>query len=50
MKLDGLIDHEKASVFFAVEADALTWMAVQGALELALRHPENTGPSAELVR
>jgi hypothetical protein len=32
-----------------IEADLLTWMAVHGNLLLALRHPENTGESRQIV-
>ncbi len=34
----------------SIEATALTWTAVQGALQLAMRHPKfNSGPSREMV-
>lgn len=32
-----------------VEADLLTWMAIHGNLSLALRHPQNKGPSRAYV-
>jgi len=34
---------------FTVETSGLTWLAVHGALALALRHPGYTGPSRALV-
>ena len=42
-------DMTKAEDLAAVEADLLTWMAIHGNLCLALRHPGNQGPSAQLV-
>ncbi len=40
---------EKSDQQLTVETDLLTWMAVQGMLELALRHPQNIGPSRARV-
>lgn len=34
----------------AVFADGVVWMAVAGNVQLALRHPENNGPSSRLAR
>ena len=33
-----------------VIAEGLTWMTVVGCVQLALRHPGYTGPSAEIAR
>ena len=40
---------EKAHERVHVEADLFTWMSVHGNLQLALRHPENQGPSRKIV-
>jgi hypothetical protein len=32
-----------------MEASLLSWMAVHGYLCLALRHPDSTGPTRELI-
>jgi len=33
----------------SVEVNGLMWIAIHGNLQLALRHPHNTGPSRTLV-
>jgi hypothetical protein len=40
---------EKAREDLEVHADLLTWTAVHGSLQLALRHPQHTGPSRRIV-
>jgi hypothetical protein len=35
---------------FCVETSGLTWLAVLGNISLAVRHPNNNGPSSVLVR
>jgi hypothetical protein len=42
--------QEHAEDPLQVEADAFTWMAVHGNLQLALRHPANQGPSRAVVQ
>lgn len=44
------LHQEKAAERVAVEADLFTWMTVHGNLLLALRHPGNQGPSANVAR
>lgn len=39
------MDITKARVRVSVRAELWVWMAVHGNLCLALRHPQNTGPS-----
>jgi hypothetical protein len=41
---------EKLLLKIPVIAEALTWMTVLGSIQLALRHPENQGPSAKIAR
>jgi len=41
---------EKLDQHIGVIADGLCWMAVLGAVQLALRHPGFTGPSADIAR
>jgi hypothetical protein len=41
---------EKLRMVIPVHFDAITLMAVAGACQLALRHPEYKGPSSELVK
>jgi len=41
---------ELAGKLATVETELMVWMAVHGHLQLALRHPENEGPSAEWIR
>jgi hypothetical protein len=40
---------EKAKIPCQIEADLFTWMTVHGNLQLALRHPENVGPSRAVM-
>jgi len=41
---------EKLEMPMGVVGDALTWMTVLGCVQLALRHPNYTGPSSEIAR
>ena len=41
---------ENLQLEITVVAPAFAWMMVLGNMQLALRHPENTGPSAEMAR
>ncbi len=41
---------EKCKLEILVIADALVWITVIGNIQLALKHPENDGPSASLMR
>lgn len=43
------MDLEKSNELIEVGVPALMLMAVHGNLRLALRHPENKGPSRELT-
>lgn len=42
--------YELLRVEQAVVAERLAWLAVSGALSLALRHPQLTGPRRKLIR
>jgi hypothetical protein len=42
--------HAARGYALPVHMDLATALAVVGALQLALRHPANTGPSSEAVR
>lgn len=41
---------DRLTLEIGVVGDALTWMTVLGCVQLALRHPEYTGPSSEVAR
>lgn len=43
-------DESKATMMNPVITEALTWMAVLGCVQLALRHSDYTGPSADIAR
>jgi hypothetical protein len=40
---------ERCKQIFTFAGHGLAWMAVHGNLQLALRHPRNTGPSREIM-
>lgn len=60
MTIEADIDREEIKKFFAdeekwytilpVHATYFDWFCVLGSLQLALRHPENNGPSTDIVR
>lgn len=43
------INPDKAAEVAPLETNLLTWMAVHGNLCLALRHPQNRGPSRSVI-
>jgi len=40
---------ERSKQIFTFSGHGIAWMAVHGNLQLALRHPRNTGPSREIM-
>jgi hypothetical protein len=44
------IPEEKLRLLVPVITEAVVWMAVLGNLQLALRHPENNGPSSSYAK
>jgi hypothetical protein len=40
------VNIKKAQMRIEIELDVITWFAVQANVSLALRHPQNIGPSA----
>jgi hypothetical protein len=47
---DDALAAREAEFYLPVHMDLHTMMCVVGALQLSLRHPQNTGPSAKVVR
>ena len=42
--------NEKLKQMVTITAEGVVWITILGNIQLALRHPQNNGPSARLAR